>query len=327
MGCFCQQSACEVLPAHDGRAKAPEGSHGFVASDKHCDQQNIGVRMIHEWLSEFKYRVRVLFKRRQLEKDLQDELSFHLAMREERLRERSESDPQKTARVRFGNVTRVQEDCRQLWIFSRLERLAADLRYAIRTLRKAPSFTLVAIISLALGIGSTTAIFTLFNHFLLKTLPVHDPSRLVNLAAPGPEPGSHSCNTSGDCAAVFSYPMFRDLERVQTVFTGIAAHMAFGANVAYRKETISSQGSLVSGSYFPVLGITPALGRLLTSEDDRTQGQTSVAVLSYSYWKAHLGANPLVLNDTLYVNGHPLTIVGVTPEGFEGTTLGSRRLR
>jgi predicted permease len=117
--------------------------------------------------------------------------------------------------------------------------------------------------------------------------------------------------------------MFRDLERVQTSFTGIAAHRLFGANLAYRGQTLSGEGVFVSGSYFPVLGIQPALGRLLGPGDDRSIGESPVGVLSYGWWQSRFGADPNVLNDTIIVNGQSLTIVGVTPRNFVGTTLGS----
>src|SRR5213592_1398581 len=105
------------------------------------------------------------------------------------------------------------------------------IQFALRTLFNTPSVTIIAVISLALGIGATTAIFSVFDQVLLRTLPVREPNRLVNLSAPGPKPGSQSCNQAGDCEAVFSYPMFRDLEKAQTVFTDIAAHRTFGANL------------------------------------------------------------------------------------------------
>ncbi|MCA1649708.1 MAG: ABC transporter permease, partial [Acidobacteria bacterium] len=199
-----------------------------------------------------------------------------------------------------------------------------NLKLAFRTLFKAPFVTIVAIVSLALGIGANAAIFSLFNEMLLRSLPVQQPERLVNLSAPGPKPGSQSCTQAGDCDQVFSYPMLRDLEREQTSFTGIAAHRQFGANLAYNSQTLSGEGVLVSGSYFPVLGIRPALGRLLGPDDDRTIGESHVAVLSHSYWRTRFDANPNVLNQTLIVNGRHMMIVGVTPRGFEGTTLGSR---
>jgi hypothetical protein len=113
------------------------------------------------------------------------------------------------------------------------------LRFALRTLFRTPFVTVIAILSLALGIGANTAIFSLFNQLLLQPLPVQEPSRLVNLGAPGPKDGSNSCNQAGDCDLVFSYLMFRDLEREQKVFTGIAAHRLFSANVGYQEQTLT----------------------------------------------------------------------------------------
>ncbi len=198
-----------------------------------------------------------------------------------------------------------------------------NLKLAVRRLLKTPFVSLVAIVSLALGIGANAAIFSLYDQTLLRPLPVVRPAELVNFSAPGPKPGSTSCNQAGDCDEVFSYAMFRDLERLQTVFTGVAAHVSFGANLAYHGQTMNAQGMLVSGSYFPILGLQPALGRLLTADDDRNIGNHFVTVLSHGYWTTRLGANPAVLNETIIVNGQALTIVGVAPRGFAGTTLGS----
>jgi predicted permease len=197
-----------------------------------------------------------------------------------------------------------------------------NLTLALRTLSRTPFVTLVAILSLALGIGANAAIFSVFDQILLQALPVQDPDRLVSLSAPGPKPGTTSCNQSGSCAAVFSYPMFRDLERTQSAFTQLAAHRSFSANLAYRGQTLNADGTLVSGSYFPALGVRPSLGRLLGPEDDRTIGGHHVAVLSYAYWQMQLGGSPAVLNDTVIVNGQAMTIVGVAARGFRGVTLG-----
>jgi predicted permease len=202
--------------------------------------------------------------------------------------------------------------------------IMTSLKRALRTLAKSPFVTAIAILSLALGIGANTAIFSLFDQMLLRPLPVREPDRLVNLGAPGPKPGSTSCNQAGDCEAVFSYMMFRDLEReARNVFTGVAAHRTFGANLAYKGQTLNAEGTLVSGSYFPTLGLTPALGRLLGPADDGTIGAHFVTVLSYAYWDSKLGRDPSVLNQQIVVNGQSLTIVGVAPRGFDGTTLGS----
>ena len=200
----------------------------------------------------------------------------------------------------------------------------ANIRFALRMLLKTPVVTGVAVASLALGIGSNAAIFSLFNQVLLRPLPVVEPERLVNLEAPGPKPGSDSCNQAGDCDEVFSYPMFRDLQREQTVFSDLAAHRTFGINVAYRDKTISGEGVQVSGSYFPALGLVPALGRLLGPEVDEPIGGHPVTVLSHEFWRSHLGADPDVLGRKITINGQPLSVVGVAPAGFRGTTLGVR---
>jgi hypothetical protein len=196
-------------------------------------------------------------------------------------------------------------------------------RLALRTLTRTPFVTLITVLSLALGIGANAAIFSFFDQILLKRIPVYEPGQLVNLSAPGPKPGSQSCNQSGDCEEVFSYRMFRDLEERQTVLTGLAAHRAFSANLAYKGNTSSTEGSLVSGSYFPVLGLRPAAGRLLTPEDDKTIGAHFVAVISYSYWETQHGLNPAIIGDIITINGQSMTVVGVAPKGFEGTTLGN----
>jgi predicted permease len=197
-------------------------------------------------------------------------------------------------------------------------------KFAFRTLFKTPFVTAVAIVSLALGIGANAAIFSCFNQILLESLAAPHPERLVNLSAPGPKPGSQSCNQAGDCDEVFSYAMFRDLQRTQTVFTGVAAHRLFEANLSYQGQTLSGRGMLVSGSYFPVLELTPALGRLLDPQDDRAVGESHVAVLSHAYWSTRFASDPNVLNQTIIVNGQTLTIVGVAPRGFDGTTMGSK---
>jgi len=197
-----------------------------------------------------------------------------------------------------------------------------NLKFALRTLFKTPFVTVVAIISLALGIGANAAIFSLFNQLLLQPLAVPEAERLVNFSAPGPKPGSSNCGQIGDCEEVFSYQMFRDLERVQTSFSGIAAHVTFGANLAARGQTENANGLLVSGSYFPVLGLKPAIGRLFGPEDDRAPGEPRVVVLSYAYWQRRFALDPGVVGQPLVVNGIAMTMVGVAPRGFDSTSIG-----
>src|SRR5688572_10967866 len=195
-----------------------------------------------------------------------------------------------------------------------------DLRYAIRSLKRRPLVTSVAVLSLALGIGVNTAIFSVFDRLILRQLPVHSPGEIVVVSSPGLRPGSNSSGDGGDRDTIFSYPLFRDLERVQNVFSGIAAQRDFAANLSHHGQTQRGQGVLASGGYFPTLGLSAALGRLFTVEDDRTLGAHDVVVLTYEYWATQFGRNPAVLNDTLVINGVPMTIIGVAPEGFRGTT-------
>ena len=161
-----------------------------------------------------------------------------------------------------------------------------DLRQAVRSLLKSPLITVAAVLSLAIGIGANAAIASLYERLLLRSVPAVEPARLVNFLSPGPKQGSQSTNDSGDVDAVFSYPMFRDLERsaeAETVLGGIAAHRSLPVNLAHGGETLSGEGALVSGRYFPVLGRPPALGRLLGPDDDRDIGAHPVVVLSHSY--------------------------------------------
>jgi len=200
-----------------------------------------------------------------------------------------------------------------------------NVKLALRTLFRTPFVTVVAILSLALGIGANAAIYSLFDELLLQPLPVAHPEQLVNFVGPGPQNGQNSCNDAGGCDEVFSYPMFKDLERARTAFNGIAGHFLFGVNVAMPGQTaINGRGLFVSGSYFPLLGVRAALGRLLTPEDDRTPGANYVAVLSHDFWQNQLGSDPAIVGKQIVVNGHPMTILGVGPEGFSGTTRGER---
>jgi predicted permease len=200
-----------------------------------------------------------------------------------------------------------------------------QLRQALRQLRLSPGLSLTVIAMLALGIGATTAMFSVFERVLLQPLPVPSPVQLVNLGAPGQKWGTSSmCGQPGTCDYTFTYPMFRDLELKQTVFAGIAAHRTFAANLAYDRRAATGNGLLVSGSYFDVLGLTPALGRLIGRQDEPKVGEGAVVVLGYEYWRSYFGADPNIINRTLTVNGHALTIIGVAPEGFAGTTLGYR---
>ena len=207
----------------------------------------------------------------------------------------------------------------------------SNLRLAFRALIKTPIVSIVALLSLALGIGANAAIFSLYEQMLLRPVPVSEPDRLVNLLSPGPKPGSQSTSSIGDMDSVFSYPMYQDLQAAAAAggvadraFTGVAAHRNFAVNLAFEGSTVSAAGLLVSGNYFSVLGLQPATGRLISPEDDREIGAHSVVVLSHAYWQSAFASDPSVVGKTLVVNGHPMEIIGVAPQGYSGTTLGFR---
>ena len=197
----------------------------------------------------------------------------------------------------------------------------ANLRILLRGLARTPLFAAVAILSLALGIGANTAMFSLINQVLLRTLPVRNPHELVYLYSPGPWQGSMSDDESGGPS--FSYPMFRELEKAQTPFVGLAAARSNSVSLAYKNNASHGTARLISGNYFDLLGVRPAIGRLFTADDDRTPGAHPVAVLSHGYWTLRFGADIGVLNQTILVNGFPMTIVGVTQKGFTSERLGS----
>ncbi|MFL5614001.1 MAG: ABC transporter permease [Gemmatimonadaceae bacterium] len=199
-----------------------------------------------------------------------------------------------------------------------------NLKLAFRTLGRTPFVTTVAALSLGLGIGANSAIYSILYRVLRQELPVAHADRLVNLSAPGPKDGSLSCGEAGSCDDVFSYPMFRDLERAKlSAFTAIAGHRDIGANVSFERSAFARRGLLVSGSYFPILQVRPAVGRLLSPIDDEGSAAPAVVLASW-FWQTSLGADPAVLGKTLMVNGKPMTIVGVAPKDFNGTTYGRR---
>jgi predicted permease len=196
------------------------------------------------------------------------------------------------------------------------------LRFALRSLAKAPLLSLVVMLSVGLGIGANTAIFSLLHQILLNSLPVERPEELVVLLAPAEfKGGRNSTNNSGGMELIFSYPMFRELEKRPQGLSGLGAFRRLEANIAFRKQTISGAMLVVSGGYFATLGVHPLMGRTITREDDSGAGNP-VVVLSYGYWQDHLGGEPSVLNQPIKVNGQLFTIVGVTPKNFTGTTIG-----
>jgi hypothetical protein len=202
--------------------------------------------------------------------------------------------------------------------------LLSDVRFCLRGFVRRPMFAFVVVATLALGLSINAAIFSIYDQVLLRELRVPAPHELVNFLSPGRKQGSTSCSGIGDCNEVFSYPMFRDLERFDGPFVGIAAHRDVEANLAIDGKTVAGSGLLVSGSYFSVLRLKPAVGRLLDANDDGVEGEAGAVVLSYAYWQSGFGGDPSVVGRELIVNGRALAIVGVAPRGFTSTTIGSK---
>ncbi|MGE5813085.1 MAG: ABC transporter permease, partial [Acidobacteriota bacterium] len=193
--------------------------------------------------------------------------------------------------------------------------LRQDLRYALRTLARTPGFTAIVIVTLGLGIGANSAIFSLTDQMLLRSLPVHKPEELVTFDGPGAFRG-RTFNQ-----ATFSYPMYKDFRDKNQVLAGVIARFPTAVTFTHKGQSERVSGELVTGNYFDVLGVKPALGRLLSSADDQKPGAHPVAVLSYGYWKRRFGLSPSILNASVTINGYPMTVVGVVQEGFNGLVL------
>jgi predicted permease len=269
--------------------------------------------------------VRWLFRRDEIERGLDTDLEDYIerSAAEKMRAGMNEAQAQRAARIELGGLEQTKESVRATLSFTPIDNTLADLGYALRTLRRQKTFTTVAVLTLALGIGVNVAIFSLFQQILLRPLPVAEPERLVNLSDPGPRPRGMRLGSNAG-GTVFSYAMFRDLERSQEPFIGIAAHREFGTSLSTGEQSQTATGLYVSGSYFSLLGLQPALGRLLGPQDDAVDGQADAVVLSYAYWQSQFGADPGALGRTLLVNGAPLTIVGVAPPRFHGTIVGTR---
>lgn len=197
--------------------------------------------------------------------------------------------------------------------------LVHDLRYALRTLWRSPGFAVIAILSLALGIGANTSVFSLLDQVLLRMLPVRDPQQLVVLGYDGPSSG---WRTSDNRETPFSQPVYERLTAAGSVFDGLIARASTPVSVFYNGQSERAAAEVVSGNFFEVLGVTPAIGRNLTPADD-SRSANPVAVMSYEYWTRRFGANPEVLRQPVSINGHPFTITGVMPRGFRGIMTGN----
>ncbi|HXI42883.1 MAG TPA: ABC transporter permease [Bryobacteraceae bacterium] len=198
-----------------------------------------------------------------------------------------------------------------------MRNLVGDLRFALRTLAKSPVFTGVAVLSLALGIGANTAIFSLLDQILLRLLPVKHPEQLVLLTMRGSHYGS---NWGGNA---ISYPMYRDFKDHNEVFSGMFCRFPLDTSLTFENQTERVQAELVSGTYFSLLGVGTAIGRTITPDDDRTQSGHPLVVLSYDFWKTRFAGDPRIVGKKVIVNGNNMTIVGVAQAGFDGVELGN----
>jgi predicted permease len=201
--------------------------------------------------------------------------------------------------------------------------LLQDILYALRQLRKSPAFTMTVIVTLALGIGANAAVFTLFDQVLLRMLPVERPKELVRFEWSGDFEGSAS-SFGGGQANYFSYPMYKDLRDQNQVFTSILAADKAYVGVSWHNQAENEDAEIVTGNYFQVLRLKPALGRLLTQLDDTAKNANPVAVLSYDYWRTRFAASSDVVGQAVLINGHPFTILGVTPQNFDSAIGGYR---
>jgi predicted permease len=273
-------------------------------------------------------RFRSLFLRPRVDAELAAEINFHLEQQiEENMAAGMSAREARQAALRaFGGVARIQERCREMRGLRIIEEISQDLRYALRTFRRSPVFTLVAALSLALGIGANTAIFSLINALLLRTLPVREPARLV---AVGDTSRTGSLSEGNVRSDLFSYPMYQRLRDQNTVFSSLYASGRAGRlSVATEGGSDpkgageSASGRIVSGNFFSLLGIQAARGRTFTEEEDRAPGASPVVVISHDYWKRRFAQDPQIVGKVLKLNGSPFTVIGVMPPGFTGDVIG-----
>jgi predicted permease len=204
-----------------------------------------------------------------------------------------------------------------------MDSLLQNLRYAFRQLKKYPGFTAVAVLTLAVGIGANAAIFSLVDQVLLKRLPVREPDRLVMLQFVGSDSG-HTDSWGGGENIQFSYPMYRDLRDQNSVFEGMLAVFPAKVGVQWHNTPSLATSEMVSGNYFSVLGVRPAIGRLFVPEDSATRGASQLVVLNYLYWTEHFASDASVVNHSILINGNPYTIIGVAQAGFNSVISAQR---
>jgi predicted permease len=266
----------------------------------------------------------MLFHRKRTADRLDKELQFHL---EQQIAENIASgmNPQEAehAAMRlFGNPAVLRDQITEKWSWTWLENLRQDAGYALRQIRRSPSFVLISVLTLTLGIGANTAIFTLMNSLWLQSLPVKDPNSLILIGVQA----NSSTPIARSPMPVMSLPMIESLERHTRSFSGIFGWCDYGADLLENDITHAYPGTIVSGNIFDVLGVRPAIGRLLTTADDQPGGGPDgwTVVISHQFWVEHYAADPSVIGRHVQLNGYSVTIVGVAPENFAGIMVSSR---
>jgi predicted permease len=255
--------------------------------------------------------------RRSKEEELEAEIQSYLdeAIRDRMERGETAEQARANARIEFGNVGLVKEVTREVWGWALLERLGQDLRFGLRMLWKDRGFTAIAVGSLALGIGANTAIFSLVDTVLLKMLPVKNPEQLVSLERGDVPPGS---SRDG-----FSHAFFEKARMRQELLAGVCTFWANRrVNVVLDGQAEVASAQRVTGGFFAVLGVNALLGRTITEEDDKVPGAHPVVVISHRYWQRRFASDPAIVGKSISLNGHPLTIIGVTPPEFFGAVVG-----
>jgi len=279
-----------------------------------------------ELLGDLRYRLRALFARDAVERDLDAELRYHVERQAESY-ERQGMPPHaalRAARVAFGGIEQTKELSRDVRGTSRIESVARDLRYVVRSLRGRPAFTLTVVAMLALGIGANAAIFTLVDALLLRPLPVSHPERLVIVSDPA---GVNNNNVGTPLTDVVSYLLYRDVRSRNTVFTDMYASGWSGPidvqiGTGAGASTEQPRARFVTGNFFSVLGVPAYVGRTFAAAEDVTPGQDPVAVLTYDYWQRRFSGSRAAIGSVMRVNDVAVTIVGVTPPGFAGDVVG-----
>jgi putative ABC transport system permease protein len=259
-----------------------------------------------------------LFRKKILDRDLNEELQAYLELvSAEKMRGgASREEAYRDARRQTGGIEQVKESVRDVRSGVWLDSLVQDIRYSVRTLAKNPAFTLVAISTLALSIGANTAMFSLLDQVVLRLLPVRDPERLVIVR----ETGNHYGNSFGP--NTISWPMFEDLHDNNQVFSGMFCRFPATVTISGGDQAAQISAELVSGSYFPTLGVEAALGRTIAPDDDAVPDSRAVVVLSYSFWRSYFNGDRSIVGRTIALNSHPMTVIGVAQPGFDGVELG-----